>query len=96
MNIVVQSNHQEKIVPQSQTWSRISRDQIKTVCGFSPTEKTWPKGGWFNSCSTCQNPTSRYVVVNQSDKFYCCKRCQKKQTYRRYKICYATFDVELF
>ena len=68
----------------------------KTIQGFRPSVKNWPADGWFGSCTTCENPTSHYIVINKLDKFYCCRRCQKKQLYRRYQFMYTDFDVESY
>lgn len=68
----------------------------KTIQGFRPSVKNWPVGGWFGSCTTCENPTSHYIVINKHDKFYFCRRCQKKQLYRRYQFMYTIFNVEKY
>lgn len=74
---------------------------LQTVKGFrseinpSYDSSILPTEGWFRNCSTCDRPTVHYIIVNKTDKFYSCRRCQKKQAYRRFCFLYTHFDVEL-
>ena len=50
---------------------------------------TIPEEGWLKPCYSCSTITSRYILINELNKYYFCRNCERKKKYLILKLYYG-------